>query len=144
MPENTAPTLDGDIAGHLARVLTEVCFGTEDTYPLEATVARYFHPDYRQCADGEVLDHDAFVAHVRLVRARVAPGTHVVVHEALRDGARVADRHTVHVVKPDGGRVETEVFLFAELAPDQRLIRIDEVTRMISGAAADADLGHAR
>lgn len=135
---------EGGLAEFVERALTEVCFGGEEEYPLEPTVARYFHPEYRQRVDGEVLGYDAFVAHLRLVRTRVAPGSRVEVHEALRDGARIADRHTVHVVKPDGGRIETEVYLFGEFADDQRLLRVDEVSRMVSGGAEDADLGSAR
>jgi len=50
----------------------------------------------------------------------------------------------VHVIKADGGQVETEVYFFAELAEDFRLVRVDEITRMLAGGAEDADLAYAR
>jgi hypothetical protein len=143
-PTPLASTVEADPAAHMARVLTEVCFGAEEEFPLEETAARYFHPDYRQCADGEVLDYAGFLDHMKLLRSRIAPGCRVEVHEALRDGRRIADRHTVHVIKADGGQVETEVYFFAELAEDFRLVRVDEITRMVAGGAGDADLAYAR
>jgi hypothetical protein len=145
MTANTlAAIVEADPAAHMARVLTEVCFGTQEEFPLEETAARYFHPDYRQCADGEALDYAGFLDHMKLLRSRIALGCRVEVHESLREGRRIADRHTVHVIKADGGRVETEVYFFAELAEDFRLVRVDEITRKLVGGAEDADLAYAR
>jgi hypothetical protein len=64
--------------------------------------------------------------------------------DALQDGDQVASRHLVTAVKPDGGEIETEVYLFGRLAADGRLVRVVETSRMVHGAAADADLASAR
>jgi hypothetical protein len=128
---------------YVEAALNQVCFGTEADYPLEATVARYFHPEYRQVTDGEELDYAGVVDHMRLLRQRV-PSGRIDVLEALQDGDQVADRHLVHAVKPDGGEIETEVYLFGWFAGDGRLIRVVETSRMVRGAAGDADLASAR
>ena len=55
----------------LTTALGEVCFGKEETHPLEATVDRYFSPDYEQHTDGETTDRAGFVAHVSVLRSLV-------------------------------------------------------------------------
>ena len=132
-----------DLAGYVERALNQVCFGDEETYPLEATMARYFHPDYRQTTDGEELDYAGVVDHLRLLRQRV-PSGRVDVLDALQDGDQVADRHLVSAVKPDGGEIEAEVYLFGRFADDGRLVQVVETARMLRGSQADADLASAR
>ena|ERR1700760_2953957 len=128
---------------HIEAALNQVCFGSEAEYPLEATMARWFRPEYRQVTDGKELDYAGFADHLRLLRQRVARGR-IDVLDALQDGDQVASRHLVTAVKPDGGEIETEVYLFGRFAADGRLIRVVETSRMLSGAAADADLASAR
>ncbi len=132
-----------DPAAYVASALGEVCFGDEDNYPLEATVDRYFTPDYEQRTDGELVDRKGFVEHIRALRALVAEG-HVEVLEVVREGTRLADRHRVTVTKRDGSRSQLEVYLFAELADDGRLRRVDEVSRLIDGSGEDAGLARTR
>jgi len=129
-------------AAYLSRVLSEVCFGSEAGFPLDATLDRYFSPDFRQCVDGVSLSRAEFAQHIRLLRQRLRSGR-IEVIEALRDGRRIADRHTVHAWRHDGGEVRAEVLLFGELAADGRICRVDEVTRLLAGAPGDADLGRA-
>ncbi|MFJ5228529.1 nuclear transport factor 2 family protein [Kitasatospora sp. NPDC088391] len=111
--------------------------------PLAEAADRHFAPDYRQRTDGGWADRDEFLAHIAHLRTLVADGR-VEVHEELRDGARYADRHTVHLTKTDGSAVSMEVYVFADLAPDGRFRRIEETTLLLAGAAADRDLGSAR
>jgi len=132
-----------DLAAFIEAVLAQVCFGDEATYPLEATIDRYFTPDYQQRTDGEVVGRDGFAAHIRALRALAAGGS-VTVLEALRDGNRVADRHQVTVTKRDGSTSQLEVYLFGELASDGRLRRVDEVSRIVDGDQADSGLARVR
>ena len=67
---------------------------------------------------------------------------HIEVLEELRDGNRYADRHRVHVVKRDGSQVVQEVYLFAELDVDGRLLCVDEATMMLEGAESDREMGN--
>ncbi len=50
-------------AAFIETALAEVCFGQEDSHPLEATIERYFTPDYTQRTDGD--ENDARLAQVR-------------------------------------------------------------------------------
>jgi len=125
----------------IAHALTELIFRRELT--VEQAVERFFTDDYRQRTDGVWSDRSEFIAHIEHLRTIVAAGD-VEVHEELRDGSRYADRHTVNVVKTDGATVRTEVYAFAEVAPDGRLRRINETTMMLDGAEADRGLGSAR
>lgn len=110
---------------------------------LAAAVERHFAPDYRQRTDGQWADRAGFVEHIAHLRSLVASGTVRVIDE-LVDGSRYADRHVVEVVKRDGSRVETEVYVFAEFAPDGRFRTIEETTLMLAGDEADRSLGSAR
>jgi hypothetical protein len=135
------PDPQTDPAAFIETVLTEVCFGDERSHPAEAAIDRYFTPDYQQRTDGELSDRDGFARHLRALRALAAQGT-VTVREALLDGNRIADRHEVTITRPDGATSRVEVYLFGELAPDGRLRRVDEISRVIGGNKDDARLAH--
>lgn len=124
-------------AAFIETALAHVCFGDENAHPLEATIDRYFTPDYQQRTDGQLTGRDGFARHILALRALAAGGT-VTVREALCDGDRIADRHQVTVTKRDGGTTQLEVYLFGELAADGRLRRVDEITRVIDGTQDDA------
>ncbi|MFF7754542.1 nuclear transport factor 2 family protein [Streptomyces sp. NPDC007971] len=121
--------------------LTDLIFNSDLTV-LEA-VDRHFTPEYRQRTDGEWADRAEFVEHISHVRTLVADGR-VEVQEELYDGGKYADRHIVYITKKDGSTVTTEVYVFADLAPDGRFIRIEETTLMLEGSEADRNIGSAR
>jgi hypothetical protein len=127
--------MDQDAGNFIARVFTEVLFGDEREYPLEPTAARYFSPGCRQVVDGAEVDYDGFLARARYLRGLLGQGAtaRVEVLDAVRQGGDLADRHIVSVTKPDGTAVETEVYLFAAVDQDGRLLRINEATRVLSG-----------
>jgi SnoaL-like domain len=135
--------LQKDPAGFIQTALTEVCFGQENSHPLEATIDRYFTPDYTQRTDGQLTGREEFAAHIATLRGLTACGT-VKVSEAIRDGNRIADRHEVSVTKRDGTTSRIEVYLFGELAGDGRLRRVEEITRVIQGGEDDARLARVR
>ncbi|MGY5127758.1 nuclear transport factor 2 family protein [Streptomyces nigrescens] len=104
---------------------------------------RHFAPEYRQRTDGQWADRAGFLEHIAHLRTLVADG-HVQVHEELYDGSKYADRHTAHITKNDGSTVRTEVYVFADLAPDGRFSRIEETTLLLQGTDADRNIGSAR
>jgi hypothetical protein len=132
-----------DDAAFIETALTEVCFGQEDSHPLEATIDRYFSPGYQQRTDGETADRNAFAGHIRALRALAATGS-VRVLEVIRQGHRIADRHEVTITKRDGTTTRIQVYLFGEFAADGRLRRVDEVSRVIDGGDGDAGLAKVR
>ncbi|UYB41714.1 nuclear transport factor 2 family protein [Streptomyces sp. Je 1-4] len=104
---------------------------------------RHFTPEYRQRTDGQWADRAGFLEHIAHLRTLVTGG-HVQVHEELYDGSKYADRHTAHITKKDGSTVRTEVYVFADLAPDGRFSRIEETTLLLQGTDADRNIGSAR
>jgi predicted SnoaL-like aldol condensation-catalyzing enzyme len=132
-----------DLTAFIETALAEVCFGNEVSHPLEATIDRYFAPDYTQRTDGALCGRDGFAAHIRALRALAADGN-VKVSKAIRDGNRIADRHEVTVTRQDGTTSRIEVYLFGELAADGRLLHVEEITRVIDGDQADARLAQVR
>lgn len=138
-----APDLQADPAAFIETVLADVCFGQEDSHPLEAAIDRYFTPDYTQSTDGETIGRDGFAAHMRALRALAAHGT-VRVGAVIRDGNRIADRHEVTITKRDGTTSRVEIYLFGEFADDGRLRRVDEISRVIDGVEGDTHLARVR
>ncbi|KOU39629.1 nuclear transport factor 2 family protein [Streptomyces sp. WM6378] len=125
----------------IAAALTDLLFTPE--LDLHEAADRHFAPEYRQRTDGSWADRAEFLDHIAHLRTVVAEGS-VEVHDELCEGLRYADRHTVRVTKKDGSTVRTEVYVFAEFAPDGRFRRIEEVTLMLEGSDADRNLGSAR
>jgi len=63
--------------------------------------------------------------------------------EALGVGERIADRPRTTLTKTDRTTSEIEVSLFGTLDAQGRLRRVDEVSRVVVGGAADAALARA-
>ncbi|MEV7723661.1 nuclear transport factor 2 family protein [Streptomyces sp. NPDC087917] len=125
----------------ITRALDDLLF---DPVPdLDEAIERHFTPDYRQRTNGVWSDRTSFAQHITRLRSLIRGG-HVEVHDELRDGTRYADRHTVTVVHHDGHTSRTEVYLFAEVAPDGRFRRVEETTLLIAGHTDDGDLGLVR
>ncbi|PWK66578.1 hypothetical protein BCL76_11064 [Streptomyces sp. CG 926] len=107
---------------------------------LTEAIDRHFTPDYRQRTNGVWSDRASFTQHMTRLRSMIRSG-HIEVHDELRDGTRYADRHTVTLVHEDGHTSRTEVYLFAELSCDGRFRRVEETTLLITGDAADGNIG---
>ncbi|MFW6690280.1 nuclear transport factor 2 family protein [Streptomyces sp. MAR4 CNX-425] len=102
-------------------------------------IDRYYTPDVVQIADGIRLDRDRLVAHVRPVRKNLADFAFEV-HEALRDGERIAARFTIRATDRKGRRTATEVHLFGELAPDGRICRTHQISRTLKDPGAPGEV----
>ncbi|WP_328665933.1 nuclear transport factor 2 family protein [Streptomyces sp. NBC_00322] len=107
---------------------------------LAEALDRHFTPDYRQRTDGVWSDRTSFAQHITRLRSLIRSG-HIEVHDELRDGLRYADRHTVTLSQDNGRISRTEVYLFAQLAPDGRFHRVEETTLLITGHPDDGNLG---
>jgi hypothetical protein len=103
--------------------------------------AEVFTPDYQQLTDGHALDYRGFVQHLSHVSSQIRAITFTVAEIACHSEL-LADRHIVTVTYPDGRQAEIEVYLFAGLR-EGKIWRIHEVTRALSGNAADRTLAHA-
>ncbi len=105
----------------------------------ETRIARYFTPDYQQCADGNLLDYRGFVKHMALLKSLTKSIT-VTILAIAEEANTVFTHHHVYVIKHDGQQSEIEVMARFTLCA-QRIARCDELTRLIRGAKEDHDLG---
>ncbi|MFI6514165.1 nuclear transport factor 2 family protein [Spirillospora sp. NPDC050679] len=99
-------------------------------------VDRFHTPDVVQVSDGLRFDREKIVAHVRPLRRNLAE-VGVEVHEAVADGGRVAARLTFRARMRKGRTVETEVFMFAEFAPDGRMRRSHGTSRTLDAGGPE-------
>jgi hypothetical protein len=130
----TTPCDGEELKRRIARMLQAV-FADPDRIP------EFFTDDYAQVTDGEHSDRGRFDSHVRHVGGSVR-SIAVTVLDAVRQGDAIADRHVVEVTHADGRQAVIEVYLFGTLR-DGRLVRVNEVTRVLSGTEALGELARA-
>lgn len=105
--------------------------------PLQATLERHFTDDFRQCSDGHWIDRAAVAEQFRQLRTMVTEARIEVLDE-LEQGPHYAERHVITVVRPDGSTAAQEVYVFARIAHDGRIARLEELTRPVQAAAHPA------
>lgn len=115
-----------DLATYLRDYPQEITFGDQ---PPAVAFDRYHHPDIRWVNDGLSLDRQRLLAHVESARKR-ATGVDIEVLDAVREDDRVAARYVLTARMRKGADVVTEIYMFGRLAPDGRLQRVDQVTRV--------------
>ena len=102
-------------------------------------VERWFSPDYQQSVDGKTMDYTQFIQHLEALDT-AASSFKVDVQETVCEGNRVCTRHHVHVFKKDGSTSLAQVLAVFEVA-NGKIIRCDELTRLVDGDSEDRDLG---
>lgn len=102
-------------------------------------IARWFSPDYQQQVDGNVLDYGRFLVHMATLKAHTRRMT-IEVKAIADSGDTVLTHHQVSVTKQDGQTSLIEVFAHFQLR-EGKIVRCDELTRLLTGDPADADLG---
>lgn len=116
-----------DLVRYLTRYPEEVTFGDE---PPETVLDRYHTYDHVLVNDGIALDRQRLLDHVAPARRR-ASAVAVEVKDALVAGNRVAARFVLTAHMRKGGVIATEIHMFGTLAPDGRLRRTDQLTRVV-------------
>lgn len=105
----------------------------------ELEIAEYFSPDYSQTVNGDSLNYEMFVEHIKLLK-QTAEHMHVqVVSTAVTDDT-VFTHHFVDVLKADRRKSQFEVFARFTLK-QQKIVSCHELTRMIKGESMDETLG---
>lgn len=128
-PTITAGDTERDFAAFMTAFSEDVVHGADDPGP---AIDRYYVPDFELYTDGLRLDRDKLIAHIAPVRRNGAGDFRYEVHEAMLCGSRLAARFTLHSTLTRKNRtVRTQVYLFADLAPDGRLARVDQLTRIL-------------
>jgi ketosteroid isomerase-like protein len=102
-------------------------------------VSRYFSPDYRQDADGVILDYPGFLSHIRVLKSGLATGT-VTIEKVLSDGTNLISVHYIDAVKKDQSQVKFKVIAWFT-TENGKITRCDELTHLLAGDQADRDIG---
>lgn len=105
----------------------------------EGKIAAYFAADYQQCVDGKTLNYPGFIRHIALIKSQTTK-MNIVIKSMAAENDMVFTHHFVHVVNEQGEHSEFEVFACFTLS-QKKIIRCEELTRMINGSARDRDLG---
>ena len=121
-----------DLALCLARFHHAMASTEEDP---TAIVDRFCTPDFEQWNDGVRLDREQLIAHARPARRNVT-SVRTDVHDVVASGDRAAARYVLTATMRNGSTLASEVYMFGMFAPDGRLQRIDQITRVIKEAAA--------
>jgi len=118
-------SLNGVELKNLLHDMYREIFANPDAAPL------FFSEDYVQTTDGHSISYSEFIDHIRHV-VRVTKRIEIEVVDVIRDGNRIADRHTVKLTRKDGARSLLEVYVFGTLT-NGRFTRVIEATRLIEG-----------
>ncbi|NHB94679.1 nuclear transport factor 2 family protein [Photorhabdus cinerea] len=105
-------------------------------------IALYFEKEYEQFVNGEHLDFMGFVQHIDVLKKHVSRLDLSIINIVSEENI-VFSHHIINATKHDGGESKFEVFAKFTLSND-KIIRCEEVTRMISGSQEDSDLGSRR
>lgn len=108
----------------------------------ESRIEAFFATEYQQWVDGQQLDYRSFVEHMETVK-RHTRQMRLSIKSAVAENDTVFTHHAVNVEKNQHETCEFEVFARFRLAAG-KIIRCEELTRMVSGAAGDSDLGSRR
>lgn len=103
----------------------------------EATIARYFSPQYVQKTDGRTLDFSGFVAHVRELK-RTLKNVQITFERLVAEGTTVVTIHRADAEKIAGGRISIRVFALFVIDAG-KITLCDELTHLEQGAAEDHD-----
>ncbi|NOH69949.1 nuclear transport factor 2 family protein [Vibrio pectenicida] len=105
----------------------------------QAEIAQYFAPSYQQTVNGLELDYVEFVAHVAKLK-KDTKNRRITILACAAEGEHVFTHHQVSAEKANGESVMFEVIANFTLT-EGKIVRCQELTRMIQGQAHDEDLG---
>lgn len=102
-------------------------------------IKQFFSSNYVQIVDGKQIDFAEFCAHMQVLKE--ATDSISIEIKSIAEGDHcVHTQHIAKAVKKEGTVSEFEVFACFHLK-DGKIIRCEELTRMLSGPQHDNDLG---
>ncbi|CAO95097.1 nuclear transport factor 2 family protein [Erwinia tasmaniensis] len=108
----------------------------------ESKIAVFFSADYQQRVDGKLLDYNGFIRHMETLKLYTKRMS-ISLKSIVAENDTVFTHHSVNVEKKQGEKSEFEVFARFTVSSG-KIIRCEELTRMINGLPGDSDLGSRR
>lgn len=109
-------------------------------YTIQQIVDTYFSNQYEQCTNGVWDNRQGFIEHLKKLR-EIIKSAHFNLVEEVKSEDTLADIHRVIARKYNGDEVIIEVYLFAKLDTEGKIIRIKETTLMLKGKNEDKEIG---
>lgn len=104
----------------------------------ERKIKNYFSSIYQQIVDGHKLEYADFLSHMKTLK--LATSRIIInIKSIAAEGDTVFTHHFVKVENSQDGNSEFEVFACFTLSSG-KIIRCEELTRMLSGKPVDLDL----
>ncbi len=123
----------------LKKIILNVFKIMTDINATEADYTKHVSKDYIQRVNGEVLDYNGFVDHMKALK-RTIKSIKITFHDLIEERNKVVTRHTARGIKNDNSIVEMDLIAIFEIK-DGKIISCNELTHMINGSKADRDLG---
>ncbi|MEQ5125670.1 nuclear transport factor 2 family protein [Providencia alcalifaciens] len=102
-------------------------------------IKQFFSSDYVQVVDGKLIDFTEFCTHMQVLKEATESITIDI--KSIAEGENcVHTQHIARAIKKEGTVSEFEVFACFHLM-NGKIIRCEELTRMLSGSKHDNDLG---
>lgn len=102
-------------------------------------VKKYFSEDYEQVVNGKTIDFNEFIAHLKVLK-NATESISITIKSIAEGDSCVHTQHVAQAVKKNGSKSKFEVFANFQLE-NGKILRCEELTRMISGDESDHDLG---
>ncbi|WP_419768642.1 hypothetical protein [Arcobacter sp.] len=102
-------------------------------------IKKYISSEYIQIVDGNILDYDGFVNHMKKQK-EVIESLDVEFLTIAEDNENIFTNHIVTAVKKDGQTVKVKV-IAQFVIKNNLLVKCDELTHMLSGKEEDRDIG---
>jgi len=108
----------------------------------EKTIQKYISPNYIQYVNGETLNYQDFIQHIK-AQKKLVESVEVTFKECLVDGNKVCTIHIIDAIKKDGSSMQGQVNAVFTFEND-KVICCDELTHVLQGLPEDNELGSVR
>ena len=103
-----------------------------------STVKQYFHPQYEQCINGVIMNHDDYIAHV-IEQKQNMQIYDIEYKHIVEVGNEVFALYQPKGVNLNDLAIEAEVIAYFQFK-EQQLLKIHGQVRLIKGNLSDADM----
>lgn len=104
-----------------------------------SVIEQFFSKEYIQIVDGKKIDFDEFVTHLQVLK-EATQSISVTIKSIAEGEGCVHTHHIAKAIKHDNSVSEFEVFACFNIA-NGKIVRCEELTRMIQGTKSDNNLG---
>lgn len=114
----------------------------DDVYDLNKDVVEvietHFHPDYKQCINGVVMNRDEYIDHVISQKENMIVDK-IEYLQAVENGDKLFALYMPKGKKRDGAPIEAEVVSYFRFL-NEKILEVHGQVRLLSGKPVDVDM----